>query len=75
MGVLTNESIIHLLGKSSEKDVINIFYHSINNNLENIKIIYNNDWKVNLAKTFYLIGVLIRAILALFRKDKRLAII
>jgi GT2 family glycosyltransferase len=25
VGVLTNESIIHLLGKSSEKDVINIF--------------------------------------------------
>jgi GT2 family glycosyltransferase len=73
VGVLTGESIIHLVGKSSEKNLINIFYHSINNNLENIKIIYNNDRKVNLAKAFYLIGVLMRAVLALFRKDKKIA--
>lgn len=71
VGILNSESIIHLLGKCSEKNTINVFYHSIVNNLENIKTIYQDEWKVNLAKTFYLIGILMRAFLALFRKKQK----
>lgn len=71
IGVLTGVSIIHLLGKSAEKNLTETFYHSIDNNLKNIKIIYNDEWKVLSAKAFYLIGILMRAVLAIFRKDKK----
>ena len=71
VGVLTSESIIHFLGKSSEKNLIGTFYHSIVNNLKNIKIIHNDEWKVLSAKIFYLIGILMRAVIAIFRKDKK----
>jgi GT2 family glycosyltransferase len=71
IGVLTGESIIHLLGKSTEKNLTETFYHSIDNNLKNIEIIHNDNWKVLSAKVFYLIGILMRAVLAIFRKDKK----
>ena len=71
VGVLTNESIIHLMGKSTEKNLMVAFYYSINNNLANIKIIYNDHWRVLLAKIIYLIGILMRSVLAIFRKDRK----
>ena len=72
IGVLTGESIIHFLGKSTEKNSTETLYHLINNNLKNVKIIHNDEWQVLSAKVFYLIGVLMRAILAIFRKDKKI---
>ena len=71
IGVLTNESIIHLMGKSTEKNLMVAYYYSINNNLANIRIIYKDNLKVMLAKNFYLIGILMRSVLAFFRKDKK----
>lgn len=71
IGVLTDESIIHLHGKSTEKNLTETLYHSINNDLKNIKMIHNDEWQVSFAKLFYLIGVLMRAVLAIFRKDKK----
>lgn len=71
IGVLANENIIHLHSKSTEKNFIEALCHSINNDLKNIKMIHNSEWQVLLAKAFYLIGVLIRAVLAIFRKDKK----
>jgi hypothetical protein len=71
IGVLTNESIIHLLGKSTEKNLTETLYHSINNDLKNIKMIHNDEWQVLSAKVFHLIGVLMRAVLAIFRKNKK----
>ena len=71
IGVLTEESIIHLHSKSTDKNLTEMLYHSINNDLKNIKMIQNDKWQVLLAKTFYLIGILIRVVLAIFRKDKK----
>jgi len=71
IGVLTNESIVHLLGKSTEKNLTETLYYSINNDLKNIKLIHNDEWQVLLAKLFHLIGILMRAVLAIFRKDKK----
>ena len=73
IGVLTNESIIHLHSKSTEKTLTDSLYHSINNDLKNIKMIHNDEWQVILAKAFLLIGVLIRAVLAIFRKDRKVS--
>jgi GT2 family glycosyltransferase len=73
IGVLTNESIIHLHSKSTEKNLTDSLYHSINNDLKNIKMIHNDKWQVLLAKVFHLIGVLMRAVLAIFRKDRKVA--
>lgn len=71
IGVLTDESIIHLLGKSTEKNLTETLYYSINNDLKNIKMIHNDEWEVLLAKAFHLLGVLMRAVLAIFRKNKK----
>jgi len=71
IGVLTNESIVHLLGKSTEKNLTETLYHLIKNNLKNIKMIQDDEWQVLSAKAFYLIGVSMRAVLAIFRKDKK----
>ena len=71
IGVLTDESIIHLHSKSTDKNLTETLYHSINNDLKNIKMIHNDEWQVLSAKVFHLIGVLMRAVLAIFRKDKK----
>jgi len=71
IGVLTNESIIHLHSKSTEKNIAETLYHSINNDLKNIKIIHHGAWQVLLAKLFYLIGILMRVVLAFFRRDRK----
>ena len=71
IGVLTDESIIHLLGKTTENNLTETLYYSINNDLKNIKMIHNDKWQVLLAKAFHLIGILMRAILAIFRKDRK----
>ena len=70
---MTDVSIIHLQGKSTEKNLTELLYHLINNNLKNIKIIHGENWQVLLAKAFYLIGILMRAVLAIFRKDKKVS--
>ena len=36
-------------------------------------MIHNDEWQVILAKAFLLIGVLIRAVLAIFRKDRKVS--
>ena len=71
IGVLTDESIIHLLGKTTEKNLTETLYYSISNDLKNIKMIHNDKWQVLLAKVFHLIGTLMRAVLAIFRKGKK----
>jgi len=73
IGVMTNESIIHLHSKSTEKNLTEALYHSINNDLKNIKMIHKNESQVLLANIFHLIGLLIRAILAIFRKDRKVS--
>lgn len=73
IGVLTDESIIHLHSKSTENNLTETLYHSINNDLKNIRMVHNDEWRVLLAKFFHLIGLLIRAILAIFRKDRKVS--
>ncbi len=73
IGVLTDESIIHLHSKSTEKNLTETLYHSINNDLKNIRMIHNDEWRVLLTKFFHLIGLSIRAILAIFRKDRKVS--
>lgn len=41
--------------------------------LKNIKMLHNSGWQVLLVKNFYFIGLLIRAIFAIFRKDRRVS--
>jgi len=71
VGVLSDISVIHLHSKSTEKNLTETLYHSIKNDLENVKMIHDEKWQVLLSKGFYLIGVLMRAVLAIFRKDKK----
>jgi GT2 family glycosyltransferase len=71
IGVLTDESIIHLHSKSTEKNLTEMLYHSITNDLKNIKMLHHSKLKVLFAKIFHLIGVLMRAFLAIFRKGKK----
>ena len=71
IGVLTNESIIHLHSKSTDKNLTEMLYHSVTNDLKNIEMLYHSKFKVLLAKKFHLIGILVRAFLAIFRKGKR----
>jgi GT2 family glycosyltransferase len=70
IGVLTNESIIHLHSKSTEKNLTEMLYHSVTNDLKNIRMLHHSNLQVLLAKKFHLIGILIRAFLAIFRKGK-----
>jgi len=70
VGVLSNIEIIHIHSKSTEMNLSEMLYHSIINDLKNIKMIHNNEWQVSLAKIFHLIGILIRAVLAIFRKNR-----
>jgi len=73
VGVLSDKSVIHLHSKSTEKNLTEMLYHSIKNDLENIKMIHDEKWQALLAKGFHLIGILIRAVLAIFRKDKKVS--
>jgi hypothetical protein len=71
IGVLTNESIIHLHSKSTEKELTEMLYHSITNDLKNIRMLHHSDLQVLLVKIFHLMGILMRAFLAIFRKGKK----
>ena len=71
IGVLTNESIIHLHSKSTEKNLTEMLYHSVTNDLKNIRMLHHSNLQVLLAKKFHLIGILIRAFMAIFRKGKK----
>ena len=71
IGVLTNESIIHLHSKSTEKELTEMLYHSIANDLKNIRMLHHSNLQVLLAKKFHLMGILMRAFLAIFRKGKK----
>ena len=71
IGVLTNESIIHLHSKSTEKELTEMLYHSITNDLKNIEMLHHSKLEVLFAKIFHLMGVLMRAFLAIFRKGKK----
>ena len=71
IGVLTDESIIHLHSKSTEKNLTEMLYHSITNDLKNIRMLHHSNLQVLLVKIFHLIGILMRAFLAIFRKGKK----
>jgi len=71
IGVLTDESIIHLHSKSTEKNLTEMLYHSITNDLKNLRMLHYSKLEVLLAKKFHLIGILIRAFLVIFRKGKK----
>lgn len=71
IGVLTDESIIHLHSKSTEKNLTEMLYHSITNDLKNIRLLHQSNLQVLFAKIFHLIGILMRAFLAIFRKGKK----
>jgi len=71
IGVLTNESIIHLHSKSTEKNLTEMLYHSITNDLKNIRMLYHSNSQVLLVKIIHLMGILMRAFLAIFRKGKK----
>ena len=70
IGVLTDESIIHLHSKSTEKNLTEMLYHSITNDLKNLRMLHYSKLEELFAKIFHLIGILIRAFLAIFRKGK-----
>ena len=69
--VLTEKTVIHLHSKSTEKDLSHVLYHSIQNDLKNIKLLYRNNLKVTVGKSIYLMGILLRMGLACFRKNKK----
>ncbi len=71
IGVLTNESIIHLHSKSTDTNLTEMLYYSVTNDLKNIEMLHHSKLKVLFAKKFHLIGVLMRAFLAIFRKGKK----
>lgn len=71
IGALTDESIIHLHSKSTEKNLTEMLYHSITNDLKNLRMLGHSKVGVLFAKIFHLIGVLIRTSLAIFRKGKK----
>jgi GT2 family glycosyltransferase len=71
IGVLTNESIIHLHSKSTEKKLTEMLYHSITNDLKNLRMLHHSKLEVLFAKIFHLIGILIRAFLVILRKGKK----
>lgn len=71
IGVLANESIIHLHSKSTEKNLTEMLYHSITNDLKNIRMLHHSNLQVLLVKIFHLMGILMRAFLAIFRKGKK----
>ena len=71
IGVLTDESIIHLHSKSTEKNLTEMLYHSITNELKNLRMLHHSKLEVLFAKIFHLIGILIRAFLVIFRKGKK----
>lgn len=71
IGVLTDESIIHLHSKSTEKNLTEMLYHSITNDLKNLRMLHHSKLEVLFAKIFHLIGILIRAFLVIFRKGKK----
>lgn len=71
VGVLTDESIIHLHNKSTEKNLTEMLHHSITNDLKNIRMLHHSNLQVLLVKIFHLMGVLMRAFLAIFRKGKK----
>jgi len=71
IGVLTDESIIHLHSRSTEKNLTEMLYHSITNDLKNIKMLHHSKLEILFAKIFHLVGVLMRAFLAIFRKGKK----
>ncbi|MEE8565554.1 MAG: glycosyltransferase family 2 protein [Candidatus Thermoplasmatota archaeon] len=71
IGVLTDESIIHLHSKSTEKNLTRMLYHSITNDLKNIWMLHHSNLQVLLVKIFHLMGILMRAFLAIFRKGKK----
>ena len=71
IGVLTDESIIHLHSKSTEKNLTEMLYHSITNDLKNIRMLHHSNLQVLLVKIIHLMGILMRAFLAIFRKGKK----
>ena len=71
IGVLTDESIVHLHSKSTEKNLTEMLYHSITNDLKNLRMLHYSKLEVLFAKIFHLIGILIRAFSAIFRKGKK----
>ena len=71
IGVLMDESIIHLHSKSTEKNLTEMLYHSITNELKNLRMLHHSKLEVLFAKIFHLIGILIRAFLVIFRKGKK----
>jgi GT2 family glycosyltransferase len=71
IGVLTNESIIHLHSKTTEKNLTEMLYHSITNDLKNLRMLHYSKLEVLFAKIFHLIGILIRTFAAIFRKGKK----
>ena len=71
IGVLMNESIVHLHSKSTEKNLTEMLYHSITNELKNLRMLHHSKLEVLFAKIFHLIGILIRAFLVIFRKGKK----
>jgi len=71
IGALTEESIIHLHSKSTEKNLTEMLYHSITNDLKNIRMLHYSNLQILLVKIFHLMGILMRAFLAIFRKGKK----
>ena len=71
IGVLTNENIIHSHSKSTEKNLTEMLYHSITNDLKNVRMLHHSNMQILLVKIFHLMGILMRAFLAIFRREKK----
>jgi len=61
--------VIHLHSVSSEKNIKQMTLHSINNGINNSRIIYG-EWQSRWVKFAYILGVIIRFFISVFRKNR-----
>lgn len=67
VGVLSTAEVVHLHSKSVETDVGLAFYQSAKNGVANVRML-SGEGKARLALMFYAGGVLLRALIAPFRR-------
>lgn len=70
VGVLPGVKVTHLHSKSTEQDPSQVLFHSVRNSVKNVKLLYGRR-QARLAFTFHIMGLFLRAILAIFRKNRK----
>ena len=69
VGVLTGVKVIHLHSKSTEQNLSEVLFHSVQNSIRNVASLYGRK-RARLGFIFYIVGLSARAILAIFRQNK-----